>query len=179
MTAKKKKAQGDAASTPKEAATSGSLPFEPVRPKQPKPVAPALSKPTPSKPSTAKPSTTAKQSLKGMPSASGIPEVVNRRMVSRAAFFCGVPTACAILTFVASYLAIANDLFKPPTVAVLLVSLGFFGLGVLGLSYGPLSASWDEERLGNALGFDEFKLNFGRLRDSWRAAKAAKDSSPD
>ncbi|MBW4468904.1 MAG: PAM68 family protein [Stenomitos rutilans HA7619-LM2] len=175
MTAKKKKAQGNTASTQKEAASS-SLPFEPVRQKQPQPTTAASAKPSPSnQPTMAK----GKQSLKGMPSNSNIPEVVNRRMVKRAAFFCGLPTACAILTFVVSYFAIANDLFKPPTVAVLLVSLGFFGLGVLGLSYGPLSASWDEERLGNALGFDEFKLNFGRLRESWRTAKAANDNSSD
>ncbi|MBW4691640.1 MAG: PAM68 family protein [Lyngbya sp. HA4199-MV5] len=175
MTAKKKKAQGDAAPTSKEAATSHALPFEPVRQKQPKPTA-APTSPTPVRQSTV---TKGKQSLQGMPSASSIPEVINRRMVSRAVFFCGIPTACAILTFVGSYFAIANDLFKPPNAAVLLVSLGFFGLGVLGLSYGPLSACWDEERVGNALGFDEFKLNFGRLRDSWRAAQATKDASSD
>lgn len=175
MTAKKKKAQENAASTQRGAAASSSLPFEPVRQKQPKPMATSMQQ-TPVGQSTA---IKEKQALQGMPRASSIPEIVNRRMVSRAAFFCGVPSVFAILTFVVSYLAIANDVFKPPTTAVLLVSLGFFGLGVLGLSYGPLSASWDEERVGNALGFGEFKLNFGRLRESWRAAKAAKDGSSD
>jgi Photosynthesis affected mutant 68 len=188
MTAKKKKVQSNAASTSatdKEVVESQRLPFEPTqtRAKPSKPVAQksvapvkqGLIKPTSAAQAATSPS---KAFAKRQPSASPIPEVVNRRMVSRAAKFCGVPTACALLTFVVSYAAIANDFFKPPTVAVLLVSLGFFGLGVLGLSYGPLSASWDEERLGHWLGWDEFKLNFGRLQDSWKAAKDEKGSPP-
>lgn len=169
MSAKKKKAQDNTASIQGEAAETPRLPFEPAptRPKQAKQTATPSSQSTVAKGATPQ----AKASTKSKPNASPIPEVVNRRMISRAAKFCGVPTAGAILTFVVSYVAIANDLFKPPTVAVLLVSLGFFGLGVLGLSYGPLSASWDEERLGHWLGWDEFKLNFGRLRESWQAAK--------
>ncbi|XHX78054.1 MAG: photosystem II biosynthesis protein [Stenomitos frigidus ULC029] len=174
MTAKKKKVQTNVTSTNGEAETAARLPFEPA--------------PTRQKPSKPPATTAVKQSevskntftaTKGRSSRaatpSSIPEVVSRRMVSRAALYCGVPSALAVLTFVVSYLAIANDVFHPPTAAVLLVSLGLFGLGVLGLSYGPLSASWDEERIGNPLGWDEFKLNFGRLRDSWRAAKAAKE----
>lgn len=171
MAAKKKKAQSNAASANTEAADVSPLPFEPVSTRQKK----AKQAPyTPVEPSAVTP---AKQPLQGMPNASSIPEAVNRRMVARAAFFCGVPTICALLTFVVSYFAIANAVFKPPTAAVLLVSLGFFGLGVLGLSYGPLSASWDEERVGSPLGWDECKLNFGRLRHSWRAAKRAKDET--
>lgn len=176
MAAKKKKAQGNAASTPKEAAhreaaEASSLPFEPVQTRQ------KQSKQLASAPVRQSVPPQAKQLPKSKPNSSTIPEIVNRRMVSRAAIFCGIPTVCALLTFVASYFAIANDVFKPPTAVVLLVSLGFFGLGVLGLSYGPLSASWDEERTGDSLGWDEFRLNFGRLRDSWRAAKAAKDET--
>lgn len=175
MAAKKKKDQNSAASTHGEAAASSRLPFEPAQTRQ------KQSKQAASTPmqSTAVQGATpqAKAAPSAQSDASVIPEVVNRRMVSRAAKFCGIPTACAVLTFVVSYVAIANDLFKPPTVAVLLASLGFFGLGVLGLSYGPLSASWDEERVGDWLGWDEFKLNFGRLRDSWRAAKAVKDKT--
>ncbi|MBC7972359.1 MAG: PAM68 family protein [Verrucomicrobia bacterium] len=171
MAAKKKKAPSNAASANKEAADVSPLPFEPVSTRQ------KQAKQAPSTPVEPGAVTPAKQPLQGMPNASSIPEIVNRRMVTRAAFFSGVPTTCALLTFVVSYFAIANAAFQPPTAAVLLVSLGFFGLGVLGLSYGPLSASWDEERVGNLFGWDEFKLNFGRLRHSWRAAKGAKDET--
>ncbi|MBW4580913.1 MAG: PAM68 family protein [Tildeniella nuda ZEHNDER 1965/U140] len=171
MTAKKKKAQNNAASTHGEGAEPSRLPFEPAQASR----KPAKQAPPSNQSAVAKSVASPAKAIDKRSNASPIPEVVNRRMVSRAAKFCGVPTVCALLTFVVSYVAIANDLFKPPTVAVLLVSLGFFGLGVLGLSYGPLSASWDEERVGSWLGWDEFKLNFGRLRDSWRAAK---DESP-
>jgi len=46
--------------------------------------------------------------------------------------------------FVASYLVINHGWLKVPNVAVVLLSMGFW-FRVLGLSYGVLSASWDEE----------------------------------
>ncbi|HEY9897496.1 MAG TPA: PAM68 family protein [Candidatus Sericytochromatia bacterium] len=174
MAAKKKKSQVNATSTSKEVDSANRLPFEPasVRQKPAKPpVTPAV---TQSKTPQSTPKPTKGRSSRASTSSS-IPEVVSRRMVSRAALYCGVPSVLALLTFVVSYVAIANDVFHPPTAAVLLVSFGFFGLGVLGLSYGPLSASWDEERVGNVIGWNDFKLNFGRLRDSWRTAKATKE----
>ena len=179
MAAKKKKAQGDATSIAKEVIgkeveSVSRLPFEPS-PTRPKPAKPIVSNAVKQSSVVQSASVKTKSASERRSAASVVPEVVNRRMVSRAAAFCGVPTVLALLTFVASYLAIAQDLFHPPTAAVLLVSLGFFGLGVLGLSYGPLSASWDEERVGNLLGLDEFKLNFGRLRASWREAKTVKE----
>lgn len=103
--------------------------------------------------------------------ATGIPETITKRMTRRMAFFCGIPTALGMLTFVVSYIIMSQHLFKLPTVVVFLVSLGFFGLGVLGLSYGALSASWDEDRLGDWLGWSEFRVNFGRTIESWRTAK--------
>ncbi|MBW4657934.1 MAG: PAM68 family protein [Drouetiella hepatica Uher 2000/2452] len=109
--------------------------------------------------------------------ASGIPDEVSRRMVWRMALLCGIPSALGMLTFVGSYLLVINDV-DLPTYAVLLVSLGWFGLGVLGLSYGVLSASWDEEVVGSLVGWDEFTTNWGRMRANWRnnaeLAKAAK-----
>lgn len=103
--------------------------------------------------------------------ATGIPEVITKRMARRMAFFCGIPTALGMLTFVTSYIIVSQHLFKLPTVVVFLVSLGCFGLGVVGLSYGALSASWDEDRLGSWLGWSEFRVNFGRTVESWRTAK--------
>ncbi|MEG4572178.1 PAM68 family protein [Microcoleus sp. N3A4] len=103
--------------------------------------------------------------------AQSIPEAVSKRMISRIAVFCGIPTILGISTFFVSYLVVSNDLFDLPNTAVLLVSMGCFGLGVLGLSYGVLSASWDEEVSGSTLGWEEFNTNFGRMREAWRAAK--------
>ena len=103
--------------------------------------------------------------------AQSIPEAVSKRMISRIAVFCGAPTLLGISTFFVSYLIVSKGLFDLPNTAVLLVSLGCFGLGVLGLSYGVLSASWDEETSGSTLGWEEFNTNFGRMREAWRAAK--------
>lgn len=113
------------------------------------------------------------QSPKKSPAAKGgtIPEVVSRRMARRMGLFCGVPTSMGMLTFVISYLIVSHEWFKLPNVLVVLVSMGWFGLGVLGLSYGVLSASWDEQRVGSRLGWEEFTTNFARLRESWQAAK--------
>jgi Photosynthesis affected mutant 68 len=100
-----------------------------------------------------------------------IPESVSKRMAKRAALFCGIPTVLGMSTFVISYFIVSKGIYKLPPVAVLLVSLGFFGLGVIGLSYGAFSASWDEGRLGNWLGLGEFRTNFGRTIESWKAAQ--------
>ncbi|MCF3606526.1 PAM68 family protein [Planktothrix agardhii 1033] len=55
--------------------------------------------------------------------------------------------------------------------------MGCFGLSVLGLSYGVLSASWDEEAPGSILGWQEFKLNLGRMQDGWKAARQKKQKN--
>ncbi|NJO77834.1 MAG: DUF3464 family protein [Cyanobacteria bacterium RM1_2_2] len=101
--------------------------------------------------------------------AQGIPDVVSRRMVQRVAFFSGIPTALGMSTFVLSYLAVSQGWFDLPTYAVLFVSLGWFGLGVLGVSYGVLSASWDEEAVGSRLGFAELSTNWARMTEAWRS----------
>jgi hypothetical protein len=59
------------------------------------------------------------------------------------------------------------DIQLPP-IAVLLVNMGLFGLGVLGITYGVLSASWDEETPGTLLGLGEFSTNWGRMAEGWR-----------
>ncbi len=106
-------------------------------------------------------------------SLSAIPEVVSKRMIRRVAIFCGIPTGSAILSFFVAYWIVSQKIFELPTYAVLFSTLGLFGLGVLGLSYGLFSASWDEDRVGGWLGLKEFQLNLGRTIDAWRSAKKA------
>ncbi len=101
----------------------------------------------------------------------GIPASVSQRMVRRMALFSGIPTALGMSSFVVSYWIVSHEWFELPTSAVLLVSLGFFGLGVLGLSYGLFSTSWDEQHLGSWWGWQEFKQNFGATVSSWRSTK--------
>ncbi len=119
-----------------------------------------------SKPSSAKPNVKPRSGGRD----AGIPEQVSKRMVRRMALFCGIPTFLGLASFPTSYFILQQGI-ELPNVAVLLVSLGCLGLGVLGLSYGVLSASWDEERLGNALGWSEFQLNFGRMVEGWKEAR--------
>jgi Photosynthesis affected mutant 68 len=119
-----------------------------------------------STPSSAKPKAKPKSGVRD----AGIPEQVSKRMVRRMALFCGIPTLLGLASFPTSYFILQQGI-ELPNVAVLLVSLGCLGLGVLGLSYGVLSASWDEERLGTSLGWSEFQLNFGRMVEGWKEAR--------
>jgi hypothetical protein len=96
-------------------------------------------------------------------------------MVSRMVILCGVPTTLGILTFFVSYLLVTKLGLALPNAAVVLVSMGFFGLGVVGLSYSVLSASWDEDKPGSFLGWREFVVNWQRMTSAWRSA-GQKDS---
>jgi len=169
------------------------LPFEP-RKKRPKPESSSASgggvtgKPAQSStPQKSSPSKSPTKAIKDKPAkdkpkskpektprdrqALAVPEVVSDRMIRRMAILSGLPIVLGVLTFVGSYFVVVNDLFNLPNTAVLLVSMGWFGLGVLGLSYGVISASWDEESPGSLLGWSEFTLNFERLMAAWREAR--------
>ncbi|NJN04554.1 MAG: DUF3464 family protein [Leptolyngbyaceae cyanobacterium SL_1_1] len=98
-----------------------------------------------------------------------IPEVVSQRMLRRMAFFSGLPTAAGVAVFFGSYFLLTRQILEFPKVFVLLLTLACFGSGVVGLTYGVLSASWDEERVGTRLGWHEFATNFGRMTAAWRA----------
>ncbi|MFM2060671.1 MAG: hypothetical protein RLZZ507_341 [Cyanobacteriota bacterium] len=100
-----------------------------------------------------------------------IPEVVSQRMIRRVAAFCGIPTALGITTLVASYLLVSYAHIQLPPIAVLLVNMGLFGIGVLGITYGVLSASWDEDSPGTLIGLGEFKINWGRMTEVWRETR--------
>jgi hypothetical protein len=181
--------QPDAQSNSQDAASAGSrdrLPFEPTksRKKPEKKVAAAPDKPEKAKPekkSDSKKSGSKSTNKKVAATAKGdrvqnaatsmsIPDTVSRRMVRRMALFCGIPSALGISTFFVSYFVITHDLVALPNAAVVLISMGFFGLGVIGLSYGVLSASWDEAITGSALGWSEFTTNLGRMTEAWRSA---------
>ncbi|NJR67567.1 MAG: DUF3464 family protein [Synechococcales cyanobacterium CRU_2_2] len=103
-----------------------------------------------------------------------IPDIVGKRMLRRMVVLSGVPSFLGVATFFVAYWLIKRGAFEFPNEFVVAVSLLFFGLGVVGLSYGVLSASWEEEVEGSLLGREEFALNFGRMRSAWREAREAK-----
>jgi hypothetical protein len=153
-----------AKSSQNESKGSGGLPFEPKS--KPEKVKSAAQQPTVKK-SDRKPA----KSSSSPQNSQTIPEVVSRRMAKRMLIFSGIPTLLGLSSFPASYFIFSSHVIDLPNVAVLLISLGFFGLGVLGLSYGVLSASWDEDQPGSALGITEFKLNLGRTIENWKLAR--------
>ena len=148
------------------------LPFEPNKKRQKASKASKASKQTqqpsaqPKKESVEKP-----QGRMYTKEEMAIPKVVSQRMIRRVAFFCGVPSALGILTLVSGYLLISVAKVELPPLLILLVNMGLFGLGVIGITYGVLSASWDEDRVGGLLGFSEFGVNFGRMVEAWRETR--------
>ena len=101
-----------------------------------------------------------------------IPPAVANRMARRVAIATGIPSVLGMATFVVSYLVVSKGLLDVPPAVTLVTSGGFFLLGLVGLSYGVLSASW-EEAPGSLLGFEQLGLNISRLRSSFKRPPAA------
>jgi hypothetical protein len=77
--------------------------------------------------------------------------------------------------FIGSYLLVSRGVLDIPPVVTLVASGACFLLGLLGLSYGVISASW-EEGPGTVLGFEQMPLNVGRIRESVRAMRQGSGS---
>ena len=91
-------------------------------------------------------------------------------MARRIALATGVPSFLGMVVFVVSYLLVSRNIYDVPPVLTLAVSGGLFLLGVLGLSYGVLSASW-EDATGSLLGLEQIGVNITRVRASIRAMR--------
>jgi hypothetical protein len=107
---------------------------------------------------------------KAAPRQQVIPDTVANRMVRRIAIATGTPTALGMGVFVVSYLLVSRGVLDIPPGLTLVGSGAFFLLGLLGLSYGVLSASW-EDGPGSLLGLEQIGLNIGRVRASVRAMR--------
>ncbi len=101
-----------------------------------------------------------------------IPPAVANRMARRVAIATGLPTVMGMATFIVSYLVVSRGLMDIPPSATLVTSGGFFLLGLVGLSYGVLSASW-ESTAGSLLGFEQLGVNITRLRSSLKRPPAS------
>lgn len=102
---------------------------------------------------------------KAAPQRSAIPNHVSNRMVRRILLMSGVPTLLAMGVFVLSYVLMSQGIMQIEPIVTIGVSGVFFALGLLGLSYGVLSASWDDAP-GPLLGLEQFGTNLQRLRAS-------------
>ena len=104
-----------------------------------------------------------------------ITRYVADRMARRVAVFTGLPTVAGMGVFVGSYLLITQGIADIAPGLTLATSGGFFLLGLLGLSFGVLSSSWDPDP-GSVLGFEILKPNLQRMKETIRAAKTKKPS---
>lgn len=100
-----------------------------------------------------------------------IPEAVANRMARRIAVATGIPTVLGMGVFIGSYVLVSRQILDIPPGATLTASGACFLLGVVGLSYGVLSASW-EDRPGSLLGTEQLGLNIARLKESVRAMRS-------
>ena len=91
-------------------------------------------------------------------------------MARRVAIPTGVPSVLGMAVFVISYLLVSRGILDIPPGITLVASGFFFLLGLIGLSYGVLSASW-EPQPGSLLGLEHLKPNLQRLRSSIKAQK--------
>jgi len=105
------------------------------------------------------------------PDAAVIPEKVAQRMGKRMLPFVGIPLfgvmgAFVVFWYLATY---KNYEFQPALVAF--STIGILGVGLLGITYSVMSASWDVEEEGSALGLDEFKKNLNSIRDGLKRTR--------
>ncbi|KAJ1449867.1 hypothetical protein M885DRAFT_448699, partial [Pelagophyceae sp. CCMP2097] len=106
--------------------------------------------------------------------AGRIPDVIATRMGARMAVLGGVPIFGGYGLFAFFYIQSTqfDNVFQPTQVAFL-TTLPWL-IGLLGVTFGIASTSWDEDREGSLLGFDEVKTNLERTYDGLK--RSARDA---
>ena len=103
------------------------------------------------------------------PKSSGIPKYVADRMARRIFFTAGIPTIMGMSVFVVSYIVVTRNIAEIPPSSTIAISALFFLLGLGGLSFGILSASWDKEP-GSFFGLENISMNIERAKAAFRPA---------
>ena len=109
-------------------------------------------------------------SLNNSRKESGIPKYVANRMARRIAFTTGIPTLSGMGVFIGSYFLISKGIADISPTLTLVSSAMCFLVGLLGLSYGILSASWDFNP-GSFLGLENIKPNINRMKDAFKTTQ--------
>ena len=99
----------------------------------------------------------------------GIPKYVADRMARRIFFTAGIPTILGMSVFVISYIIVTKNIAEIPPSSTIAISALFFLIGLAGLSFGILSASWDKEP-GSLLGIENIPLNIQRAKSAFKPA---------
>lgn len=91
------------------------------------------------------------------------PQVVVDRMFRRIMTFTFVPVFTGMALYpLFYYLRVVQDIEYPLWI-VYIAQVLTFGGGLLGITYGAMSASWDPAREGSALGWTELQANLAIL----------------
>ena len=101
--------------------------------------------------------------------SAGIPKYVADRMAKRIFFTAGIPTIMGMSVFVVSYIIVTRNIAEIPPSSTIAISALFFLLGLGGLSFGILSASWDKEP-GSFFGIENIPLNIERAKAAFKPA---------
>ena len=101
--------------------------------------------------------------------SNGIPKYVADRMAKRIFFTAGIPTLLGMSVFIISYIIVTKKIAEIPPSSTIAISALFFLLGLGGLSYGILSASWDITP-GSFLGLENISLNIQRAKAAFKPA---------
>ena len=102
-------------------------------------------------------------------STTGIPKYVADRMAKRIFFTAGIPTLLGMSVFVVSYIIVTRNIAEIPPSSTIAISALFFLLGLAGLSFGILSASWDKEP-GSFFGIENIPMNIQRAKAAFKPA---------
>jgi len=102
-------------------------------------------------------------------SSSGIPKYVADRMARRIFFTAGIPTIMGMSVFIVSYIVVTRNIAEIPPSSTIAISALFFLLGLAGLSFGILSASWDKEP-GSFFGIENIPMNIQRAKAAFKPA---------
>ena len=108
----------------------------------------------------------------------GIPKYVADRMARRIFFTAGIPTILGMSVFVISYFIVTRNIAEIPPSSTIAISALFFLIGLAGLSFGILSASWDKEP-GSFLGIENIPLNIQRAKAAFKPATQNFETNPE
>jgi len=101
-------------------------------------------------------------------SSATVPEQITDRMLQRMLLFSGGPVLFGMLLFPLFYYLKKVAHVDVPVWAVYIIQTTIFAGGLLGISYGVISTSWDPKREGSMLGWNEFQANLPLVLDRFR-----------
>ena len=104
-----------------------------------------------------------------------IPKEVANRMIRRVVFTTGLPTLSGMGVFIISYLLITRGIADVAPAITLTTSALCFLVGLIGLSYGILSASWDKNP-GSIIGLENIRPNIDRVRAAFSGKELESES---